>query len=222
VRVALDIASDFDGPGAKDSLRNISEDLGELEQLFGDVLTLARFELAEGRRAQLQNLLRMELLEPGELVAKAAARFRAAHPSRVLKLHLEEPLPRIRGDSRLLRRVLENLLENGRKYSEPRSELVLKAHRVGDELLMEIADAGIGIDAADLPHVFTPFFRAERSRSRATGGVGLGLTLALRIAEAHGGTLQLSSTRGVGTTASLRVPVLGASEAAPPATPAVR
>ncbi|HZI10679.1 MAG TPA: ATP-binding protein, partial [Myxococcus sp.] len=193
----------------------VSEDLTELEQLFGDVLALARFELAEGRPAQLEGLLRMEPLESRELVAKAVTRFRAAHPSRALQLHLEEPLPRIRGDSRMLRRILENLLENGRKYSQPTSELALKARRVGDELRVEVVDAGIGIDAADLPHVFTPFFRAERSRSRATGGVGLGLTLALRIAEAHGGTLQLASTRGVGTTASLRVPVLGAQEPPP-------
>jgi signal transduction histidine kinase len=222
VRVALELASDFEGPGAQESLRSISEDLGELEQLFGDVLALARFELAEGGAARLEGLLRMELLEPGELVARAVARFRAAHPARVLRLHLEEPLPRIRGDGRLLRRVLDNLLENGRKYSDPSRELALRALRTGDALLLEVVDAGIGIDAEDLPHVFTPFFRAERSRSRATGGVGLGLTLALRIAEAHGGTLKLSSTRGVGTTASLRVPVAGAPEARPPGAPRAR
>jgi signal transduction histidine kinase len=69
-----------------------------------------------------------------------------------------------------------------------------------------VKDRGIGISAEDLPRVFTPFFRGDRSRSRETGGVGLGLTLAKRIVEAHQGTIEVASEVGNGTTVRVRVP----------------
>ena len=73
-------------------------------------------------------------------------------------------------------------------------------------LELEVRDRGIGIDAADLPRVFTPFFRTDRSRARGTGGVGLGLALARRIAEAHGGTIAVESPPGEGTTFRVKLP----------------
>jgi len=69
-----------------------------------------------------------------------------------------------------------------------------------------LIDRGSGIPAADLPRIFTAFFRGERSRSRETGGVGLGLTLAKRIVEAHGGRIELTSEVGVGTTVAVTIP----------------
>jgi two-component system, OmpR family, sensor kinase len=70
----------------------------------------------------------------------------------------------------------------------------------------EVGDQGLGIPPEDIPHVFVPFFRGERSRSRGTGGVGLGLTLAKRIVEAHGGTIEVSSAKGAGTTVLVELP----------------
>ena len=72
--------------------------------------------------------------------------------------------------------------------------------------MFEVRDRGVGISAEDLPRIFTAFFRGERSRSRETGGVGLGLTLAKRIVEAHGGTIDVTSTLNVGTTVRVSVP----------------
>ena len=69
-----------------------------------------------------------------------------------------------------------------------------------------IADQGIGIAAEDLPKMFTPFFRTDRSRARKTGGVGLGLSLSKKIVEAHGGTISLESEPGRGTTVRIRLP----------------
>jgi signal transduction histidine kinase len=69
-----------------------------------------------------------------------------------------------------------------------------------------IDDQGRGIDETDLGHVFTPFFRGDRSRTRATGGVGLGLTLAKRIVEAHGGTIVVESDIDVGTRVTVSLP----------------
>lgn len=68
-------------------------------------------------------------------------------------------------------------------------------------------DKGIGIAAADLSRVFRPFFRADRSRTRATGGLGLGLALAKRIVDAHGGRIELVSAPDEGTRARVLLPI---------------
>jgi two-component system OmpR family sensor kinase len=113
----------------------------------------------------------------------------------------------VHADPMLLRRVLDNLLENAHKYTpDPEAAIELVATRDGDSVVYEVRDKGVGISAEDLPRVFTAFFRGERSRSRETGGVGLGLTLARRITEAHGGTIDVSSQVGVGTQVRVRVP----------------
>jgi signal transduction histidine kinase len=70
----------------------------------------------------------------------------------------------------------------------------------------EVRDRGIGIDAADVPRLFTPFFRTDRSRARGSGGTGLGLALAKRIAEAHGGRIEVESRAGEGTTVRIAIP----------------
>jgi signal transduction histidine kinase len=84
--------------------------------------------------------------------------------------------------------------------------VTLAARAEPGAVILEVRDRGIGIDAADLPRLFTPFFRTDRSRARGTGGVGLGLNLARRIAEAHGGTIAAESLPGQGTTIRVVLP----------------
>jgi signal transduction histidine kinase len=118
-------------------------------------------------------------------------------------------------DPVLFRRAIDNLLDNAEKYSPDLGSAVeLRAFPDGDAVAFEVVDEGIGIRSEDLPSLFTPFFRGERSRSRGTGGVGLGLTLAKRIVEAHGGSIGVVSRAGRGATFRLRVPLVGATSAA--------
>jgi signal transduction histidine kinase len=126
----------------------------------------------------------------------------------------------LEADPVLLRRALDNLLDNAGKYSEPRTTVQLLARPLEHGFQVEVRDEGIGIDANDLPHLFTPFFRSDRSRARRTGGVGLGLALARRIVVAHGGTLTLESQPGQGTTARVILPA--ASEEGQAAEPGER
>ena len=140
------------------------------------------------------------------LLERTAARFRIEHKTHTLHLELGPALPTIHGDSVLLRRALENLIENARKYSDPGSVIHLRAAASGRGVVIEVCDQGIGIDASDLKQLFTPFFRSDRSRSRQTGGVGLGLTLARRVVEAHGGVIEIESTLGLGTTVKVELP----------------
>lgn len=208
IRVALDIAEEGDAEAARESLADIGADLDELERLLSDILTAARLELGDGSTRAGVPPLRLERIDVPDLLARAEARFRAAHPDRALRASVPDDLPSVDGDPVLLRRVIDNLLENAHKYSRtPADEVELRARpHGGDGVEIDVVDRGIGIAESDLASVFRPFFRADRSRARATGGLGLGLALAKRIVDAHGGTIELSSRPGEGTRARVRLP----------------
>jgi signal transduction histidine kinase len=118
---------------------------------------------------------------------------------------LGDALPEIHVDATLFRRVIDNLLDNAHKYSPDGGAITLELRADAGQVVFEVIDEGMGIADKDLPRVFEPFFRAERSRSRGTGGVGLGLTLAKRIIDAHGASIELSSQVGRGTRARIRL-----------------
>jgi signal transduction histidine kinase len=206
VRMALALASEGNADQARESFVDISEDIDELERLVSDILTAARLDLGSSVAAGIPPL-RREKIDPAELLAHAASRFRAAHPDRELRVDATASLPPVEGDPVLLRRAIDNLLENAHVYSDGAADpvaLIARERELGLEI--EIVDRGIGIAPADLARVFTPFFRADRSRTRATGGLGLGLTLTKRIVDAHGGRLELTSAPGDGTTARVWLP----------------
>jgi two-component system, OmpR family, sensor kinase len=107
----------------------------------------------------------------------------------------------------LMRRAIDNLLENAHKYTpDPALPITLRARNGSAGVEIAIVDQGVGIAPEDLDRVFRPFFRVERSRTRSAGGTGLGLTLAKRIIEAHGGTICIESEGRGGSTARLVIP----------------
>lgn len=213
IRVALDLAAEGDAEVAREALADIAGDLEELERLVSDVLTAARLDLASASPRGIPPL-RREPVDARELLGTAAAKFRAAHPDRPLHEEVEDALPSLKGDPVLLRRVVDNLLENAHKYTEdPDAPIDLTAGVQTGEgdgsraLVIEVIDRGIGIAPADLSGVFRPFFRVDGSRTRQTGGLGLGLALAKRIVEAHAGSIELVSEPGEGTLARVRIPI---------------
>lgn len=208
IRVALDLAAEGDAEVARSSLADIAQDLSELERLVDDVLASARLDLAGTAAAPGGGAppLRRARLDPAGVVRQSVERMRHRHPDRAVQLELGPGLPDVEADAVLLRRALDNLLDNARKYSPPAEPIRVAAERRGEDLVVEVSDRGEGISPEDLERVFSPFYRVDRSRARATGGVGLGLPLARRIAEAHGGTLTARSAPGAGTTLTLTVP----------------
>jgi signal transduction histidine kinase len=212
IRVALDLAADGDAEAARDALANISTDWGDLDRLVEDVLAAARLDLGSSEPGGLP--LRRDRVDVGEILEAAWERAQLIYPGERLELDIADDLPPIEGDAGLLRRVIDNLVDNARKYSEPKSPVLLRARRERDGVTVAVIDHGMGIDAADLPHIFTPFFRTDRSRTRKTGGVGLGLTLVRRIVTAHGGNVDVKSQVGQGTEMSVYLPSDGVGAAA--------
>ena len=207
IRVALDLAAEGDARQSAASLGEIAGDLAELERLVSDVLTTARLELASDVAAPAAPPLRRERIGARELLDEAAARFRSAHPGRELVLGFAAEGAELEADRMLLRRAMENLLDNAAKHSESTGAVTLAACVEQGALRIEIRDDGRGIAPEDLRNLFTPFFRADRSRARQTGGLGLGLLLARRIVEAHRGSLEIESAPQRGTVARIRVPL---------------
>lgn len=206
IRVALELADEGDAQAQALYLKEIAQDLSELERLIEDVLTTARLDLAAGRAGDPHPPMRLAPLDPATLLQAAADRFRAASPRHTLTLEVAGPLPTLSGDEVLLRRVVDNLLDNAGKYADISAPITLAARAEAGALVVEVRDRGPGINPDDLPHLFEPFYRADKSRTRGTGGVGLGLALAKRIIDAHGGALTAESTPGEGATFRFTLP----------------
>ncbi len=202
IRVALDLGAE----GDTSAMEGLVDDLAQLERLIGDILTAASLDLTQP--GATNSPLRCEPIDLGRLLERAAAGSRVAFPSHAIDFRPGDEVVLVDADAALLRRVIDNLLDNARKYSEPGTRIAVHLHASDDEVQVQVQDHGIGIDAADLPHLFTPFFRSDRSRARRTGGVGLGLTLARRIVEGHAGHMQVTSQPGLGTTVTMVLPRL--------------
>ena len=103
------------------------------------------------------------------------------------------------GEKGRLEQVVANLLSNALRYTEAGGEVRLAVARNGDEVVLDLADTGVGIRADDLRHIFTRFWRGDPSRSRATGGTGIGLAIVRELVRAHEGRIDVESAVGKGS-----------------------
>jgi two-component system, OmpR family, sensor kinase len=207
MRVALDLVAEGDAAMARAVMSEIERDVLELEVLVDDVLTSTRLDL-------VAQPLRVETVDPADIVRSAEQRARTLGSRHPIRVTMPLGLRPIAADPALLRRALDNLLDNARKYSDPGSPIDVRVREDGAALVIEIEDRGIGIATGELESIFTPFFRADRSRHRGTGGVGLGLSLARKIAEAHGGAIRARSSLGRGTVMRVELPTVTPPRAA--------
>lgn len=113
----------------------------------------------------------------------------------------------VRGDRLALEQVFTNLLSNAVKYSPPGSRIAVDGRHEGDMVCIAVSDQGVGIDADELPKMFQRFFRARTSSGIA--GTGIGLNLVKQIVELHGGSIEVESRKGEGSTFTVRLPMAG-------------
>jgi signal transduction histidine kinase len=182
---------------ADDQRRRMQGDVAEMEAMVGELLELER--LRDGRGVQ------PAVIDLGALVADVACGFDGVSPG----VHVEAQAAIVAAvDESRIRMVLRNLIENAIKYSLPDSAPVrVHLQRTADTVSIDVRDDGIGIPEADLPQLFVPFFRVDRSRSKKTGGYGLGLSICQRIAEAHGGAITVERVQPRGSRFTVTLPV---------------
>ena len=192
------------GIGGTDHLRRAQDKATLLDRLVGDLFTYSRLEYAGPELA-------LDTLDPVGLANEAADTV----DSRIAVVAPATPLA-LDGDHGALLRVLVNLLDNAVRHAH--SEVELHVRGEGDEVLFEVLDDGLGIAPDDLPQLFEPLFRADRTRNSATGGAGLGLAIVQRLTAAHGGTVQAENRPEGGARFVVRLPrgrpVLGRDDAA--------
>jgi len=171
-----------------------------LSNLIGDVLDVSQMVAGRFRYAATP-------YDPSALLAESIRDVAAAYPSH--RFHLDAPhLPAVRGDSDRMKQVLLNLLSNACRFSAEASDVRVDAHVSGDRMVVDVADSGVGIEAADMPRLFGRFERLHRVSLPRVKGTGLGLYITKQIVEAHGGTISATSEPGVGTTFTFAVPLL--------------
>jgi signal transduction histidine kinase len=128
----------------------------------------------------------------GEVLRRAASALPAGGAP--VSVAVEPGLPAVTGDAGRLEQVCRNLLVNARQHTPPAGRIDASLRRgPGANVTLDVKDSGAGIGADHLPHVFDRFYRADGSRSRATGGAGLGLSILRQIVLAHGGTVTVES-----------------------------
>lgn len=159
-------------------------------------LEAGRFDLADDQ-VDVSRLVRACVRQ-----SDAAAAAAEVH----LEVELAAGLPIIRGDERRLRQALHHLVANAVKFTDAGGLARITAHNDADgDLLLRVADTGIGIAEADLDRVFEPFAQVDQQHQRFPG-TGLGLYVSRALMRAHGGELLLRSRPGEGTTATMRIP----------------
>lgn len=108
--------------------------------------------------------------------------------------------------------IVFNLAENGIKYNVPSGKLLITLQREGDEAILKVSDTGVGIPEEALSHIFERFYRVDKDRSRKSGGSGLGLSIVHRMVKRNGGTIQVESPAGQGTTFTVNFPICDVDE----------
>ncbi len=121
----------------------------------------------------------------------------------ILSLDNDSKAIYVNADRFRIRQVIVNLIVNSVKYGKEYGETRIRFYDVGENVLLEIADNGIGIAKEHIPRLFERFYRVDKSRSREQGGTGLGLAIVKHIIEAHGQSISVMSTEGVGTVFSV-------------------
>ena len=173
-----------------------------LQSLVDDLMSLSRVEAEKHDQPR-------EKIDMTSLVRRAARD--GAGPDRHVRLnfHFEEEQMIVRGDSNQLEQLVRNLVDNALKYGAADESVAISlVQGERDMAVLTVADRGEGIAPEHLPHLTRRFYRTDPSRSRAAGGTGLGLAIVKHIVERHRGRLDISSKQGVGTTATVRLPLV--------------
>ncbi len=183
-------------------LEIIREHAVRLARLTDDLLKLARIEAGK-LEVQFSAVGVLELVERCAEVTLLKARRKQI----VLEIDVPAELPAVSGDAMLLREVLQNLLDNAIQYTPEGGRIRVSATAGEREVILTVADTGIGIPLADQERIFERFYRVDAARSREAGGTGLGLSIAKHIVETHGGRLWVESEVGHGSAFSFSIPL---------------
>ncbi|MBC7305893.1 MAG: HAMP domain-containing histidine kinase, partial [Dietzia sp.] len=181
-------------------MRRIESEAGRMGVMVEDLLTLARLDE--------QRPLAREQVDLLGLAADAVHDARLLAPGRRIGLEvIEGPgTPEVLGDDTRLRQVLGNLVDNALAHTPPDADVTVRVGTRGSDAVLEVADRGPGMTPEQATRAFERFYRADTSRTSATGGSGLGLAIVRSLVEAHGGSVGVETAAGRGATFRVLLP----------------
>lgn len=197
----LDLMQDGAVPLDHASLLPLQDEVIRLTRLVGDLRDLS---LAEVGRLSLH----MGPVDVGGLLGGLFVNLEPVAVARSVNLRVEAApdLPAVQADGDRLRQVFVNLIANALQYTPAGGSVRVEARPDAGSLRVAVCDSGPGIPAEDLPHLFDRFYRADKSRTRATGGSGLGLAIVRSLVELHGGRVSVESREGQGSCFTVLLP----------------
>jgi signal transduction histidine kinase len=176
----------------------LERDAIRLSRIISDLLDLSRLEAG----SDLLGRIRLDHLVMEEA---AAARVHATEGQLALEVAAPEAVA-VTGSQRDLSLLVRNLVDNAIRHTAPGGTVDVRVDADDAEAILSVTDSGVGIPTRDLPRIFERFYRVDRARSRETGGTGLGLAIVKHVVENHGGTIEVRSELGRGSTFEVRLP----------------
>jgi signal transduction histidine kinase len=186
------------GDEADIGLARIEGESTRMAALVDDLLLLARLD--QGRP------LEKERVDVVALVAEVVADAQVVEPQRPIRFDGLGDSQFVLGDDGRLRQVFMNLLGNVRRYTDPDTSCSVRIRATRTHVMITVADEGPGMSETDAARAFDRFYRADTARNRDSGGTGLGLAIGKAIVVAHGGTIELTTAPGVGTSVDVHLP----------------
>jgi heavy metal sensor kinase len=188
-------------PDRADRIGSLLEEVERLGRIVDQLFALTRLDDGETKAE-------WTTFDLGELAQVTVDQMRLLADDRQLEVACQAQSALVRGDRSRIKQVIVNLLDNAIKYTLPHGRIEVSVQPEAASACLTIKDNGVGISAADLPHIFDRFYRADPARSRETEGAGLGLAIAQSICLAHSGTIEAASAPGGGTRVQARFPLI--------------
>ncbi|HWU56842.1 MAG TPA: MHYT domain-containing protein [Rhizomicrobium sp.] len=185
----------------KEYLGNIHHSGSHLLSLINDILDIARYDAGRGE-------LQEETFDPATQITDTIAMMsdQAAKAKVTLMGDIASDLPCLKGDQRRIRQILLNLVSNALKFTPSGGKVMVRAFHTEQGFVLRVTDTGIGIAHSDFHKALEPFGQVDSSLARKYDGIGLGLPLTRQMVEMHGGTLELESAVGHGTSVTITLP----------------
>ena len=199
IRGWLEAAEDGVVPLDRELMSSLLEEALLLQHVIDDLQDLSAADAGELR-------LHPQPVDLADLLPAVADAFAASADRAGVTLAVHVPRAVVTADPIRLRQAVGNLVANAIRHTPAGGRVTVSARTEADAQVIDVADTGPGLSAAEQALVFERFWRAEKSRSRQTGGSGLGLSIVRKLAEAHGGSATVRSAPGEGATFTLRLP----------------
>ena len=196
------VFGDLGGPKYDEYAKHIHGSGAHLLDIINDILDLSKIE--SGRLVVNNTAINLkEMFDDTRDVLMPRAKKRDVS----IGVHVDDEVPELKADARLIKQILLNLLSNGVKFTEAGGRVNLIAHLCKDgSIQIEVIDTGVGMTPSELEIALTPFGQAGTTMTRAHEGTGLGLPLVKSLVELHGGELFIRSKKDIGTTVQILLP----------------